>query len=221
MEDLIITKELEKVPEFKGTNVTKFLYQSLYIFETFSWKCSTEEIVALLATKFKFEDFKKITKQEFVDFNDFSEFVIRLGKVDVPKEDVLDEIKNMRQIKGESLLKYSCRVSTLLVEYTLAVDADGSDSNLTPEAFKTFLAKSAIAGLDQKFRQKVPADGLDLDQFFAFLRGEREGKTKKVKFEVPEKRWLVKEKMKLASRKLLLRSGKNQSLDIGTTQDQP
>lgn len=221
MGELIITKELKKVPEFTGTNVTKFLYQSLYIFETFSWKYSTENIVALLAIKFKFEDFQKITKQKFVDFNDFSEFVIRLGKADVPKEDVLDEIKNMRQYRGESLLKYSCRVSTLLVEYTLAVDADGGDSDMTPEAFRCFLAKSAIAGLDKKYRKKIQMEGFNLDQLFAFLKGEPEEKIKKVKFEIPEKRWIVKEKVKHATRKLLLHSGRNQSLDIGASYEKP
>lgn len=221
MDEKIITKELEKVPEFTGTNVTKFLYQSLYIFETFSWKFSTREIVALLATKFKFEDFKMITKQKFVDFNDFSEFVIRLGKADVPKEDVVDEIKNMRQYRGESLLKYSCRISTLLVEYTLAVDADGGDSELTPEAFKSFLAESAIAGLDKKYRKTIPMEGLDLDQLFAFLKGEPEEKVRKVKFNIPEKRWIVKEKLKLSNRKLFSRFGRNQSLDIASSYEKP
>lgn len=173
--------------------------------------------MSLLATKFKFEDFKKIKNQSFNDFNDFSEFVIRLGKVDIPKEDVLDEIKNMRQCRGESLLKYSCRVSTLFVEYTLAVDADPGESDLTPDDFKTLLANSAFAGLDKKFRKKVPAEGMNLDQLFAFLSGssgEPDEKAKKVKFEVPEKRWLVKEKVKHATRKLLIRSDKNLSLDI-------
>lgn len=212
MEKLSITVELEKVPKFTGTNVTKFLYQALYIFETFSMKVPTEDIVPLLATKFKFEDFQKLTKEKFETFDDFAEFVISLGKADVSKEDVLEEIKNMRQYRGESLQKYLCRISTLMVEYTLAVDAEDGESEYTPEEFENLLAKSAIAGLDPKHRKK--ARGLTLQKLYEFLRGKQCEKASTSKLEVSEERWVAREKMKLASSKWTVPTKKFSSLEI-------
>lgn len=95
MDKSSITVELEKVPKFTGTNVTKFLYQALYMFETFEKKVPLNELVLLLATKFSFEDYKKITNEKFDSFDEFAEFVITLGKCDVSSGDVLVEIRNV------------------------------------------------------------------------------------------------------------------------------
>lgn len=211
MDKLSITVELEKVPKFTGTNVTKFLYQALYMFETFKAKVPVNELVLLLATKFSFEDYKKIANEKFDNFDEFAEFVITLGKCDVSSGDVLDEIRNVRQKSGESLYIYMCRLSTLQVEYNLAVDAEG-ESIYAPEEFENLLARSAIAGLEPKHRKK--AKGLSLQELYEFLRGNFVGKASKTKSEADEERKIAEEKARLAATKWTLPTVKVSSLDV-------
>lgn len=64
----------------------------------------------LLATKFSFEDFEKITEEKFKMFEEFAEFFITLGKCDVSSGDVLDEIIKIWEYSGESLQTYLCQM---------------------------------------------------------------------------------------------------------------
>lgn len=104
-----------------------------------------------------------------------------------------------------------CRLSTFQVEYNLAVDAEG-ESIYTPEDFENLLARSAIAGLEPKYRKK--AKGLSLKELYEYLRGNFIVKASKTKSEADEERKIAEEKARLAATKWTLPAIKVSSLDV-------